>query len=90
MGGDSETPRQGHVICRVWAESWLQKGPRWQEAASLCVGLCGGTVGLGRSWCPRRRLGAVCYVCVYVCAYVQAGSLMVVLNGGVSSWGHHQ
>lgn len=30
----------------------------------------------------QERLGAVCYVCVYVCAYVQGR----LTNGGIKWW----
>lgn len=84
MGGGLEAPRQGGVICRVWTESWLQKGPRWQKPASVCVGLQWDRGGPGFPGGDREQY-AVC-----VCVYVQSGSLLVELNGGVSSRGHHQ
>lgn len=59
-----------------------------ETSISVCWAL-GRYSGIGEVLVSQEEIGSST-LCVCVCVYVQSGSLMVELNGGVSSRGHHQ
>lgn len=90
MGGDLKPPGRGMSFAGSGLKAGCRRGQGGRKQHHCVLGFAEVQWDWGGPGVPGGEIGAACYVCVYVCAYVQAGSLMVVLNGGVSLWGHHQ